>query len=88
MSELLAVEWEHAHVSGVLAQVAPGRVRITRTFVIPRPTASGSASGPLQIDWLRPELGRQGIPVGPVLVALPRDEAVVKRLDLPEETER
>ncbi|MBI3862596.1 MAG: pilus assembly protein PilM [Planctomycetia bacterium] len=87
MSEILAVEWEHAYVSGVVAQVSPGRVRVTRTFVIPRPTTSGSASGTLQIDWLKPELGRQGIPAGPTLVALPRDEAIVKRLDLPEVTD-
>jgi Tfp pilus assembly PilM family ATPase len=87
MSELLAVEWEHAHVSGVLAQVAPGRVHITRTFMIPRPSTSGSASGILQIDWLKPELARLGIAGGPVLIALPRDEAVVKRLDLPEVTD-
>jgi Tfp pilus assembly PilM family ATPase len=86
MSELLAVEWEHGHVAGVLAQVSSGRVHVTRTFVIPRQntSASGSASGMLLVDWLKPELAKLGIPAGPVLVALPRDEAVVKRLELPD----
>jgi len=84
MSELLAVEWEHAHVCGVLAQVVPGRVRVTRTFVVPRPVTSVTGSGPLQIDWLKPELAKLGIHGGQVLVALPRDEAVVKRVELPE----
>jgi Tfp pilus assembly PilM family ATPase len=87
MSDLLAIEWEHAHVSGVLAHVSSGRVRITRTFAIQRPSTPGSASGTLQIDWLKPELARLGLAGGPALVALPRDEAVVKRLDLPEVTD-
>src|SRR5579872_1263904 len=84
MSELLAVEWEHEHLCGVLAHVSPGRVRIARTFVIPKPHASTSGSGPLQLDWLKPELAKLGIVSGQVLVALPRDEAIVKRLELPE----
>lgn len=84
MSELLAIEWEHEHVCGVLAQLSPGRVRVERTFVIAKPSAAASSSGPLQLDWLKPELSRLGITGGDVLVALPRDEAVVKRLELPE----
>jgi Tfp pilus assembly PilM family ATPase len=84
MPDYLAIEWEHAHVCGVLAQVSPGRVRITRTFVIPRPNASVSGSGALQLDWLRPELAKIGIAGGQVLVALPRDEAIVKRIELPD----
>lgn len=84
MADLLALEWEHEHVFGVQAHVAGGRVRIERTFVIPRPSSTVSSSGPLQIDWLRPELVRLGISGGHVLVALPRDEAVVKRVELPE----
>jgi Tfp pilus assembly PilM family ATPase/Tfp pilus assembly protein PilN len=84
MADYLAVEWEHAHVCGVLAQVSPGRVRVTRTFVISRPSATSSNSGALQFDWLRPELAKLGIEGGQVLVALPRDEAIVKRIELPD----
>ena len=84
MAEFLALEWEHEHVCGVLAHVTPGRVRIDRTFVIPKPTASASSSGPLQVEWLKPQLARLGITGGEALVALPRDEAVVKRIELPE----
>jgi Tfp pilus assembly PilM family ATPase len=84
MPDYLAMEWEHAHVCGVIAQVSPGRVRVTRTFVIPRPNASASGSGALQLDWLRPELVKLGIDGGQVLVALPRDEAIVKRIELPD----
>ena len=84
MADLLAIEWEHEHVCGVLADVSSGRVRVQRTFVIPKPTTSSSSSGPLKIDWLKPELLKLGISGGQVLVALPRDEAIVKRLELPE----
>ncbi len=84
MPEILAIEWEHEHVCGVLAHVSAGTVRVERTFVIPRPVTAASASAPLQLDWLRPELAKVGISGGPVLVALPRDEAIVKRLELPE----
>src|SRR5579863_287241 len=84
MPDYLAIEWEHAHVCGVLAHVSPGRVRVTRTFVVSRPNASASGSGALQLDWLRPELAKLGIDGGQVLVALPRDEAIVKRIELPD----
>jgi Tfp pilus assembly PilM family ATPase len=84
MAELLSLEWEHEEVRGVLADVTAGRVRVERTFVIAKPTTSASSSGPLQIEWLRPELARLGLAAGQVLVALPRDEAIVKRLELPE----
>src|SRR5258708_1812504 len=84
MAELLAMEWEREHGCGVQAHMTPGRVRIERTFVIPKPSTSGSSSGPLQIDWLKSELVKLGITGGDVLVTLPRDEAIVKRLELPE----
>src|SRR5258706_7864635 len=87
MAEILAIEWEHEQVSGVQAHVTAGRVRIDRTFVIPRPTTSGSGSVPLMVGWLKPELARLGIAGGSVLVALPRDEAIVKRIELPEATD-
>jgi Tfp pilus assembly PilM family ATPase len=84
MPELLAIEWEHEQVRGVVAEVVPGRVRIERTFVIPKPMASGSSTGPLKIDWLKTEMAHQRIGGGQALVVLPRDEAIVKRLELPE----
>src|SRR6516165_2925368 len=85
MPDYLAMEWEHAHVCGVLAQVSPGKVHVTRTFVIPRPNVSASGSGAVsQLDWLRPELAKLGIGGAALLVALPRDEAIVKRIELPD----
>ena len=66
MPELLALEWEHEHVCGVQAHVAGAKVRIERTFVIPRPSTTASSSGPLMVEWLRPELARLGIAGGQI----------------------
>ncbi len=84
MPAFLAIEWEHEHVCGVQAELTPGRVRIERTFVIRKPSTSGSSSGALPVEWLKPELVKLGIGESQTLVTLPRDEAIVKRLELPE----
>ncbi|MGQ0634315.1 MAG: type IV pilus biogenesis protein PilM [Planctomycetaceae bacterium] len=88
MPEFLALEWEHDLISGVQAQVSSGRVRVRRCFTLPRPNMAAAGSGAVPpIDWLKDELVRQGVGGHDVLVALPRDEAVVKRLELPETTD-
>src|SRR5262245_3009360 len=84
MAEVLALEWDHDQICGVLANVTPGRVRVRKSFVLGRPVVAVAGSGALPIDWLKSQLTSQGISGGDVLVALPRDEAVVKRIDLPE----
>jgi Tfp pilus assembly PilM family ATPase/FtsZ-binding cell division protein ZapB len=84
MSDTLALEWEHEQVSGVLATVAGGEVVVRQSFVIPRKTATGGDAG-LAPDWLRQELVRLGVgSPSQVLVTLPRDDAFVRRLELPE----
>lgn len=84
MPELLALEWDHDQICGVSALVSAGRVRVRRCFVLGRPAVAVAGSGPLPIDWLRSQLSAQGVAAGEVLVGLPRDEAVVKRIELPE----
>jgi Tfp pilus assembly PilM family ATPase len=87
MSEILALDWDHEQVCGVLAHVAAGRVRVRRTLVLPRPADSVSGSGPVSWDWLRAQLIQQGISGGQVAVTLPRDEVVVKRLEVPDSSD-
>src|SRR5436190_7734844 len=84
MADLLALEWDHDQICGVYAQISTGRVRVKRCFVLRRPVVAVAGSGALPIDWLKSQLTAPGISGGDVLVALPRDEAVVKRMDLPE----
>jgi Tfp pilus assembly PilM family ATPase/FtsZ-binding cell division protein ZapB len=84
MSDTLALEWEHEQISGVLATVGGGQVVVRQSFVIPRKSAAAGESG-LAPDWLRQELARLGVgPASQVLVTLPRDDAFVRRLELPE----
>jgi Tfp pilus assembly PilM family ATPase/FtsZ-binding cell division protein ZapB len=84
MSDTLALEWEHEQISGVLATLGGGQVVVRQSFVIPRKTATGGEAG-LAPDWLRQELARLGVgTAGQVLVTLPRDDAFVRRLELPE----
>lgn len=84
MADLLALEWDHDQVCGVQAQVSGARVRVRRCFVLNRPAVPVAGSGPMPVDWLKTELAARGITSGPVLVSLPRDEAIVKRIELPE----
>src|SRR4029079_18234269 len=81
---LLALEWDHDQICGVSAHVTGGRVRVRRCFVLGRPAVAVAGSGPLPVDWLKSQLSAQGVTGGDVLVGLPRDEAVVKRIELPE----
>jgi Tfp pilus assembly PilM family ATPase/FtsZ-binding cell division protein ZapB len=84
MSDTLALEWEHEQIAGVLATVGGGQVVVRQSFVIPRKSATGSDAA-LPPDWLRQELARLGVaPTSQVLVTLPRDDAFVRRLELPE----
>lgn len=85
MADLLALEWDHGQVCGLLAQVAPGRVQVRRAFVLPKPQipATASGSGPIPIEWLKTELTRLGLSGGETLVVVPRDETVVRRLEVP-----
>jgi hypothetical protein len=84
MPDFLALEWDHDQISGLHAHVSGGRVRVRRAFVLPRPSVAVAGSGPLPIAWLQTQLAERGISGGDVLVSLPRDEVVVKRIDLPE----
>ena len=84
MSDILALEWEHEQVAGVLATLGGGQVRVRQCFVIPREPALRGEQG-LPPDWLRSELTRLGVgTASQVLVTLPRDDGFVRRLELPE----
>ncbi len=84
MPDTLALEWEHEQIAGVLATVSPGHVRVKQSFLIPR-TGGGASTDAVPADWLKSELSKQGISYsGEVLVTLPRDDAFVRRLELPD----
>ncbi|MFM8582425.1 MAG: hypothetical protein ACKOFW_13095, partial [Planctomycetaceae bacterium] len=76
------LEWDHDQVAGVAAQVEGGRATVRQFFTLPRKL---SGSEPLPGDWLRGELSRLGVAVpAETLVSIPRDDAFLRRLELPE----
>jgi len=82
MPDLLALEWDHDHVAGVSAQVDGGRAVVRQFLSLPRKSAAGEVQS---TDWLRGELNRLGVTVpAETVVAIPRDDAFIRRLELPE----
>lgn len=84
MSDLLALEWEQEHVCGVLAHVAGGQVRIKRCFAIKKPAELDPAVPAVAGPWLKEQLSQLQIRADAAIITLPRDAAIVRRLDLPE----
>jgi hypothetical protein len=85
MPDFLALDWEPQQLYGVEAQVSGETVRIRNCFVLRRPEADDPADNPEQMGgWLKKELHRAGVRIRQVLVSLPREEAIVRRLELPD----
>ena len=84
MSTFLALDWERHELSCVFAQVAKSRVRVEQCFRLVWPADLDPETAPERAgNWLKEELSRRGIAANDVLVSLPREEAVVRRLELP-----
>ena len=86
MSEILGIDLEPHRVSGVLAEVSNGGMRVLKTFsasvpeeVLRTPTETGM--------WLAQVLQQNGISAKQVCVCLPRDEVVVRHMELPPSTD-
>ncbi|MGE3315558.1 MAG: type IV pilus biogenesis protein PilM [Planctomycetaceae bacterium] len=85
MSDFIALEWENTQVCGVEASVGRGKVRIDKCFQLKWPEGTNPADQPQQSGrWLKDELARLGIVATTTLISLPREEAVVRPLDLPQ----
>ena len=82
MPDLLALEWDHDQVAGVAAEFDGGRVTVRQIFTLPRKFSGGDLP---PNDWLRGELNRLEVAVpAETLVSIPRDDAFLRRLELPE----
>ncbi len=84
MPDMLALEWEQAAICGMYAQVTPGRVAVKRRFRLRPPDAAVMDDPQKAGAWLRDQLTQFGDRADAVLVSLPREAAVVKRLELPD----
>lgn len=86
MSDFIALEWENTQVCGVEASVSRGgKVRIDKCFALKWPEGTNPAEQPQQSGrWLKEELARLGIVAKQAIISLPREEAVVRPLELPD----
>jgi hypothetical protein len=85
MSEFLALDWDDQQLLCLAAQVSAASVHVLKRIQFDwtaeaRPFEHAQAAG----KQLRAELDRAGIAATKVLVSLPREEAVVRLLELPE----
>ncbi|MFP6762246.1 MAG: pilus assembly protein PilM [Planctomycetaceae bacterium] len=81
MADIIALDWDATHVCGVQADVAPGSLNVQKSFSfdIPEGFASPAELGP----WLLTELQQNGISARRVLVSIPREDVVLRHLELP-----
>ncbi len=84
MSDWLVLDWEKNRISGLEAEVARGRVRVRRCFEVTLPEEIDPAKDTMAAgEWLKSQLGQRQISAHRALISLPRDEVVVRQLEVP-----
>ena len=85
MPEFIALDWETSELNGIHAEVSGSGVRVLQCFCLSWPTEIDAIAEPQAAGkWLQAELKRLGIHSRQLLVSLPRDDTVVRQLDLPD----
>lgn len=77
MAEMLALNWDRRGLSGVEFSSGGATPRIQHAFSVPWPEL-------LTTSWLKETLRTHGISAKQVLVAIPREDAVLRLLELPD----
>ena len=78
MADLLALSWDRQRLTGIEVSPAASGPRILNTFCVDWPEQPPTSS------WLRETLRRFGISAKQVALALPREVAVLRLLELPD----
>jgi Tfp pilus assembly PilM family ATPase len=76
MPDVLAIHWDKRRLRVVEATIG-STVQVTQSFLVEVPE-------PLTSNWLRDALKRQGVTARQAIVCLPRDEAILRQLELPD----
>jgi Tfp pilus assembly PilM family ATPase len=77
MADLLALSWDRNRLSGIEFAPAPGGPKIQNAFSVDWPEQ------PVTSNWVRETLRRFGVNAKQVTLALPREDAVLRLLELP-----
>jgi len=89
MSEYLTLEWERDALRGLDADVSKTGVRVRRSFVLPWPDDMDVQLEPQRAgEWLRGKLDQLGASARRVLVVLPREDVVLRPLQLPDASDQ
>jgi hypothetical protein len=84
MPHYISIDWEPGNLTGVEASVSDGSVRVRRGFNFDIPEGIHFEEEPQRAgEWLAASLKEAGISTDEVLVVLPREAIVVRRLELP-----
>lgn len=84
MSDFLALDWEHRQICGLDAEVTSTGVRVRKAFAMTWPEGkSPDVDVPAAGSWLAEQFATLGLTAKQVLVTLPREDAVVRVLEVP-----
>jgi Tfp pilus assembly PilM family ATPase len=85
MPDYLALDLHQSQLVGVAAHVNPQRVRVQQCIALDWPDELDRWSLPAEAGlWLKEAIQREGISAREVLVSLPREEVVVRQIDVPD----
>jgi Tfp pilus assembly PilM family ATPase len=84
MTELLAFDWDKTHPTVTAATVSGSTVRVSRVIELEWPDSARPEDDPAVAgDWLKVELERHNIKATSAVLSIPREDAVVRLLELP-----
>lgn len=84
MPDFLALDWEHGQVCGLDAEVTHSGIHIRKAFTLKWPEGkSPSEDAPAAGGWLNEQFKSLGLTAKNVLVTMPREDAVVRVLEVP-----
>lgn len=84
MPHYISIDWEPDNLTGVEASVSDGSARVRRCFNFDIPEGIDLEEEPQRAgEWLAASLKEAGVGTDEVLVVLPREAIVVRRLELP-----
>ena len=85
MPDFIALDWEHLQVCGLDAEVTAAGVRVHQAFTLTWPEGKSPDVDALAAGgWLHEQFQSLGLTAKSVLVTVPREDAVVRVLEVPD----